>query len=192
MANIEFDSEKIEQYFKGVDSGKDESYIDKVFCDNSKEKELRKLLSRQFSELRPEEEADGKNLDHILHRIHYDINTRLSDRKTSNFYTVTRWALSIAGAILLPLVIFMGIKNYNEASRKKETWVEIKAPAWTRAQFSLPDGTTGWLNSNSSIKYSGNFSADRQVSLTGEAFSMFLPIRKDHLWCTLLKLMFRY
>ena len=53
---------------------------------------------------------------------------------------------------------------------KKGTWVEIKAPAWTRAQFSLPDGTTGWLNSNSSIKYNGNFIADRQVTLKGEAF----------------------
>ena len=34
----------------------------------------------------------------------------------------------------------------------------------------MPDGTTGYLNSNSSIKYNGNFSSDRQVSLTGEAF----------------------
>ncbi|TSA38026.1 MAG: FecR family protein [Porphyromonadaceae bacterium] len=170
MANIEFDSEKVEHYFKGEYSGKDESYINEVFCDNSKEKELRKLLSRQFSELRPEEEADGKNLDHILYKIHYDINTRLSIRKAWSFGTISRWALSIAGAILLPLVVFMGIKNHKEASLKKETWVEIKAPAWTRAQFSLPDGTTGWLNSNSSIKYGGNFSTDRQVSLTGEAF----------------------
>jgi ferric-dicitrate binding protein FerR (iron transport regulator) len=37
-------------------------------------------------------------------------------------------------------------------------------------QFSLPDGTTGWLNSNSSVKYYGNFNTDRQVSLTGEAY----------------------
>jgi ferric-dicitrate binding protein FerR (iron transport regulator) len=64
----------------------------------------------------------------------------------------------------------MGIRNQKETLLKKETWVEIKAPAWTRAQFSLPDGTTGWLNSNSSIKYSGNFNTDRQLSLDGEAF----------------------
>ncbi|HUX57470.1 MAG TPA: FecR domain-containing protein, partial [Bacteroidales bacterium] len=63
-----------------------------------------------------------------------------------------------------------GIKGYVNNSAGKETWVEIKAPAWTRAQFSLPDGTTGWLNSNSSVKYNGNFNADRQVTLTGEAF----------------------
>jgi ferric-dicitrate binding protein FerR (iron transport regulator) len=59
---------------------------------------------------------------------------------------------------------------YKGVSLKKEAWVEIKAPAWTRTQFSLPDGTTGWLNSNSSVKYNGNFNADRQVTLKGEAF----------------------
>ena len=71
---------------------------------------------------------------------------------------------------MLPLVILIGIQTYKEDYLKKELWVEIKAPAWTRAQFSLPDGTTGWLNSNSSVKYNGNFIADRQVTLTGEAF----------------------
>jgi len=167
---MEFDREKIEHYFKEEHSGKDESYINEVFCDNSNEKELRRLLSRQFSELLPEEESESRNLDHILYKIHYDINTRLATRKVLKFNSIIQWASGIAVAILLPLVIFMGIKNHQEASLKKETWVEIKAPAWTRAQFSLPDGTTGWLNSNSSIKYSGNFSADRQVSLTGEAF----------------------
>ena len=57
-----------------------------------------------------------------------------------------------------------------ETHLKEEAWVEIKAPAWTRAQFSLPDGTTGWLNSNSSVKYNGNFIADRQITLSGEAY----------------------
>ena len=71
---------------------------------------------------------------------------------------------------MLPIVILIGIHMYTETNLKKETWVEIKAPAWTRAQFSLPDGTTGWLNSNSSVKYNGNFNTDRQVTLTGEAF----------------------
>jgi ferric-dicitrate binding protein FerR (iron transport regulator) len=71
---------------------------------------------------------------------------------------------------MLPIVILIGIHMYTETNLKKGTWVEIKAPAWTRAQFSLPDGTTGWLNSNSSVKYNGNFITDRQVTLSGEAF----------------------
>ena len=84
--------------------------------------------------------------------------------------------MRLAGILVLPLLILAGIQTYKVASLKKEayiekeTWVEIKAPAWTRAQFSLPDGTTGWLNSNSSVKYNGNFNSDRQITLKGEAF----------------------
>ena len=170
MAEIGFDDEKLNRYFKGEYSDKDASYVDEVFCDNNKEKELKHLLLKQFYELLPEDEDDKKNLDHILYKIHYDINTRLSSRKAWSFDNITKWSFRIAGVIMLPIVILIGIHMYTGTNLKKETWVEIKAPAWTRAQFSLPDGTTGWLNSNSSVKYNGNFNSDRQVSLTGEAF----------------------
>jgi len=56
---------------------KDTSYIDDIFCDNSKEKKLRNLHSRQFDKLLPEDDLENKNLDHILYRIHYEINTSL-------------------------------------------------------------------------------------------------------------------
>ena len=170
MARIGLDIEKIDHYFKGKYSDEDASYVDEVICDNTKEKELKCLLSRQFDELLPEDDLEKKNLDHILYKINYDINTRLSARNELSFDRIIKWTFRIAGVIILPLIVFIGIQMYKEASLKKEAWVEIKAPAWTRAQFSLPDGTTGWLNSNSSLKYNGNFYADRQVTLKGEAF----------------------
>jgi transmembrane sensor len=170
MTVIGFDSEKIDRYFKGEYSDQDESYIDEVFCNNNKEKDLKHLLLKQFYELLPEDEEDKKNLDHILYRIHYEINTRLSSSKVLSFDNIIKWTLRIAGVLILPLMVFIGVQTHKGTYLKKETWVEIKAPAWTRAQFSLPDGTTGWLNSNSSIKYNGNFVADRRIILKGEAF----------------------
>jgi transmembrane sensor len=170
MAGIKFDSEKLDRFFKSENSEEDASTVDEVFCDDDKIRELKSLLLKQFNELLPEDELDKKNLDHILYKIHYDINTRLSSQKTSSFTNILKWTLRIAGVILLPLVILIGIQNYRETLLNKSTWVEIKAPAWTRAQFTLPDGSTGWLNSNSSVKYKGNFIADRQVTLNGEAF----------------------
>jgi transmembrane sensor len=135
-------------------------------------KSLLPLLLRQFYELfpEPEDEDDKKNLDHILYRIHYDINTKSSARKVWSFDNIIKWSLLIAGLIILPLAIFIGIHTYKDTYLKKQSWIEIKAPAWTRAQFSLPDGTTGWLNSNSSIKYNGNFNVDRQVILIRRSF----------------------
>jgi ferric-dicitrate binding protein FerR (iron transport regulator) len=170
MAEIGFDGKKIIRYFRGKESDEDASYVGEVFRDKGKEKELEHLLRQQWYELLPEDEEDKKNLDHVLYRIHYEINTRLSARKAWSVNNIIKWTLRIAGVIILPLVVFIGIQTYKDAYVKKETWVEIKAPAWTRAQFSLPDGTTGWITSNSSIKYNGNFNADRQVTLKGEAF----------------------
>lgn len=170
MESIRFNSERIINYFKGKDSDEDTPYIDEVFLDNTKEEELKSLLSKQFDELLPEDDLDNKNLDHILHRIHYDINTRLSAKKVGSFDNIIKWTLRIAGVMIIPIIIFIGIQSYKDAFLIKEAWVEIKAPAWTRAHFSLPDGTTGWLNSNSSLKYNGNFYDDRQLTLTGEAF----------------------
>ena len=170
MAEIEFDSEKINRYFRGEHSDKDATYVDEVFCNNDKEKELKHLLLRQFYELLPEDDEDKKDLDHILYKIHYEINTKIAERKGRKFARLLNWSLRIAGIVLLPLAIFWGVKGYLNNSSGNETWIEIKAPAWTRAQFSLPDGTTGWLYSNSCIKYNGNFNTDRKVTLTGEAF----------------------
>jgi transmembrane sensor len=170
MAGIGIDYEKIDHYFRGEYSEKDESYVNEVFTDNNREKELKDFLSEQFSELLPEDDEHKENIDQILYRIHYEINTKQPAKKVMLFDSIMKWTLRIAGIIMLPLVIFFGIQAYNETHLKKETWVEIKAPAWTRAQFGLPDGTTGWLNSNSSIKYNGNFITNRQLTLTGEAF----------------------
>lgn len=170
MTGIGFEREKIKRYFIGEYSENDASYVEEVFCDNAKEKELRSFLSKQVDELSSDDGVSRINLDHILYKIHYDINTNKTENKSWNFARLVNWYVRIAGIIILPLAIFWGVKGYLNNNTGKESWVEIKAPAWTRAQFSLPDGTTGWLNSNSGIKYNGNFNTDRQITLTGEAF----------------------
>ena len=170
MGEIRIDREKIERYFKEEFTEEDKSYVEEVFSDDNSEDELNTLLRRQFYELRAEDDQASKNLDHILYRIHYDINTRSTERESVFSRRVLKWGLRIAGIIVLPLLIFIGINNYTSKVATRDSWVEIKAPAWTRAEFSLPDGTTGWLNSNSSVRYEGNFQYDRKITLKGEAY----------------------
>jgi len=170
MEETRIDSEKVTRYFRGEYSEDDATYVEEIFQDNGRVKELMALLSGQFDNFSPENEKDRRNLDHILYKIHYDINTRLSKQKSWSFESVIKWTFRIAALIMFPIVILIGLQMYREAALKKEAWVEIKAPSWTRAQFSLPDGTTGWLNGNSSIKYNLNFNTDRNVFITGEAF----------------------
>ena len=46
----------------------------------------------------------------------------------------------------------------------------MSAPLGSRIKFTLPDGSVGWLNSGSTIKYALNFNQARVVQLSGEAF----------------------
>jgi transmembrane sensor len=170
MAGIGFDSEKIDRFFKGNYSDDDASYVNEVVCNNNMEKDLKLLFSKQFDEMLPGDSDDQKNLDHILYRIHYNINSRAEKQNIWSSDKLLRWTLRIAAIALLPLIIFFTVQKLNFTSQDKEAWVEINSPAWTRVQFSLPDGTTGWLNSSSSIRYKSGFIKDRQVTLIGEAF----------------------
>ncbi len=170
MAVTEFDRERIERYFRGEYTDADQDYIEKLFLDSGHEKELEHLLSRQYYNILSEDDPHGKDLNNILYKLNYEICTKLAEKRTSRFERFKRWSLRIAAILILPLALFWGIKGYMNYGTAKETWVEIKAPAWTRVQFSLPDGTTGWLNSNSSVRYNGTFVSDRQVTLKGEAF----------------------
>ncbi len=170
MTTARFDREKIINYYKGNRPGNDTSYITELFCNELFEKEIKALLSGQFDELLKEEYLENRNLDNILHRIHYEINSKSSAQKANKYSSVMKWAYRIAGILLIPLAFLLGLQMNKESHLKKEAWVEIKAPAWTRAQFSLPDGTTGWLNSSSSVKYKEDFIHDRQITLKGEAF----------------------
>jgi ferric-dicitrate binding protein FerR (iron transport regulator) len=170
MTGTGLESEKLSHFFKGDYSEVDATYTAEVLSKSDHVLELKEFLSTQFDEIIVNEDTEGKNLDHILHRIHFEINEKANAKNARKASKFLKWSLRIAAMIILPVSVFWGVRGYLNYNLGKETWVEIKAPAWTRAQFSLPDGTTGWLNSNSSVKYNGNFNTDRQVGLNGEAF----------------------
>lgn len=170
MAATGLNIKRIKDYFNSKFSETEESYISEIFGNRDNDNELKHFLSIQFDEIISNDDAEEKNLDHILHKIHYDINTKSEGNRIRRKSNLLNWVSRIAAILILPVAIFWGVRGYLNYNLGKETWVEIKAPAWTRAQFSLPDGTTGWLNSNSSVKYNGNFNTDRQVALNGEAF----------------------
>ncbi|HEX2967466.1 MAG TPA: FecR domain-containing protein [Bacteroidales bacterium] len=157
-------------YFRGKNTGKDESAVADLFSDDSKTNELKDLLSKQFYQLMSEKEAPEKDLDHILYRIHYNINTSGKKEKESRNKSILKWSYRIAVMIALPILIYLGVRNLSDYKELDSSYAEIHAPAWTRTNFVLPDGSSVWLNSNSTIKYKINFKNERKVELTGEAF----------------------
>ena len=84
MAVERFESDRIERYFKGEFSEEDKSYVEELFSDNRNDAELKSLLSRQFHDLKKDDE-ERKNLDQILYRINYDINTGSVEKRPELF-----------------------------------------------------------------------------------------------------------
>ncbi len=77
--------------------------------------------------------------------------------------------------MLLPLIVAGSIywgysRNFSGTAAGQPATSAIYAPLGSRVTFHLPDGTTGWLNSGSTLTYSLPFNKDRNVSLVGEAW----------------------
>jgi ferric-dicitrate binding protein FerR (iron transport regulator) len=70
---------------------------------------------------------------------------------------------------MIPLLIG-GIYFMMQKSNMDNTYAEIRASEGSRVQFTLPDGSVGFLNGGSKLKYPVNFSGNRNVSLIGEGY----------------------
>lgn len=77
----------------------------------------------------------------------------------------------VAAFLLIPILgigIFYWVSQYNQSVGQ---YTETIAPRGQKSQIVLADGTKVWLNSDTKIKYPGNFSRNqRDVYLDGEAF----------------------
>ncbi|MDP2115584.1 MAG: FecR domain-containing protein, partial [Bacteroidota bacterium] len=77
----------------------------------------------------------------------------------------------IAAFLLIP-IIGLGILYWvNQSNQQSDQYTETIAPRGQKSQIVLADGTKVWLNSDTKIRYPGNFSKNqRDVYLDGEAF----------------------
>ena len=94
---------------------------------------------------------------------------------------VNRFARSFnraAAILLLPLFLASAyfFIQWKGLTSGQDVYAEIYCPPGTRTKFNLPDGTTGWLNSYSRIKYPVQFANNRHIELSGEAW---FDVKKD-------------
>ena len=77
----------------------------------------------------------------------------------------------IAAFLLIP-VIGLGILYWvSQADHSADQYTETIAPRGQKSQIVLADGTKVWLNSDTKIRYPGNFNKNqRDIYLDGEAF----------------------
>ena len=167
----------LHRFFKGKYSRKDYMEVKSVFSDLKKRAGLKSYLKKHWDEF-SETEMPGENIEQILHQIHHKIRIEESYEKRYSFVAIFQ---KVAAILIIPLLLsffaviyFQSEKQTTNTTSSVAGYAEIQCPLGVRTKFKLPDGTLGFLNSGSYLKYPVDFTNGRKVTVSGEAcFDVF-------------------
>lgn len=163
---MKFEIAIIKKYLLGRFSLDDKAAVDEYFTNQQHEQQLSQALHDHFNEM--ENRSTAKDMSPVLEEIKHKI--RLRSAKQNPLRRLWQVYLRAAAVLLVPLIIATFYFYQNQDGETTATWVEIHSPYGARTQFSLPDGSTGWLNSGSIIRYPTQFQSNRKIDLNGEAY----------------------
>lgn len=167
---MEFNADIVRKYLHGKFSLADKRHVDEFFENDHYSAELNDVLKEYWEEAHSSGAETSKNLDRVLDRINHQILIR-STQNNNKLKTLWQLYSRVAAVLMLPILLFSLYHAWNKDTKNKtDQWVEIHSPYGARTQFSLPDGSTGWLNSGSIIRYPVQFRSERSVTLNGEAY----------------------
>jgi ferric-dicitrate binding protein FerR (iron transport regulator) len=159
------DDQLLQRYSEGKYSYRDFKRIASLFEDPEKKSGIESSLSRHWDEFKYNDEGPSKDLSAVYEKLRLRILS--GPTKMARIQKVILQSYSkVAAILLLPLLIYTAIEYFQH----DPAWAEIYSPNGARTQFSLPDGTKGWLNSNTKLKYPLDFKENRHLDLTGEAY----------------------
>lgn len=164
-----FDINILKRFFEGNYSRKDYIAIREKLFSEEDNREFRELMLSHWVEFDNIRLPDD-NVDHILDKLQHKIS--LEENRAAGRYRFIQVFQRVAAILIFPLLLsFLAYLYFQpEKSEFPEAYAEIQCPMGVRTKFTLPDGTTGFLNSGSTLTYPVGFGKSRQVELTGEAF----------------------
>ena len=163
------DSRLLKNFTEGKYSFRDFQRISSWFEDSSLRSELESAIGQHWNEFSGTSDEPKKDLsiiyDQLREKIRSEQPATLSLQKR-----MIRLYSQIAAVLLLPLLIYNTFLLVGKNASDDSAWAEIYAPPGTRTSFVLPDGSKGWLNSETRLKYPLNFKNNRHLNLVGEAY----------------------
>ena len=173
-----FDKEKLERCFNEETGKEDAGFVQEIFTDENRKNALQSFLNHQWNSFLDHSDIPEKDLSAVLHKIHFRINMDQRLKEKRPIHKIWKFYYRIAAVLVAPLLIAGAIGLYRHEAAKSYNqiaWAEIHSTMGSRVSFNLPDGTRGWLNSGSTLKYALNFEESRKVELEGEAYFDVTP-----------------
>ena len=170
----QIDYKILKNFAGGHYSLKDFKLVSRWFEDPDSEAELKIAIEQHWNEFSPQIAEGEKNLSLVLKQLKQKM---VSEKPAVSFrIRLQKFYTRAAAILLLPLILYSVYSTFlGPSTIDNSSLVEIYSPQGARTHFQLPDGTHGWLNSGSSLKYTTNFPANRKVQLSGEGWFKVIP-----------------
>ncbi|HZL09690.1 MAG TPA: FecR domain-containing protein [Prolixibacteraceae bacterium] len=165
----QIDYKILKNFACGKYSLRDFVLVSRWFEDKNNETELKNTIQEHWDEFSEDNSVGTKDLSLVLNQLKQKI---ASEKTVVNFrIKIQKFYTKAAAILLLPLLLYSVYSTFFK-SQAPEIYsaVEIVSPHGARTHFKLPDGTQGWLNSGSSLKYETSFLKKRNIELIGEAW----------------------
>lgn len=166
----------VKRVLQGTASSEEAQELQNSFEENEDTYRFYLKEKNKFDLLNPSFQVSDKDREQAWSSLEAILKGQNQQRNNVNKLSVFLKKLQkVAAILLLPLIVFTGyyIFYYNGAD---VVYQEIYSPAGMRSKVNLPDGSTAWLNSKSSIKFPIDMSHRRAVSIEGEAY---FEVKKD-------------
>jgi ferric-dicitrate binding protein FerR (iron transport regulator) len=157
--------EQIAAYLRGKASSQEKYIVEKWLAESDKHQQIFQSLEKEWRFLNKETEPILPNKEqvwkNIRNRIEVPFNSYAYSRQTLLKYT------GIAASVALLIGLCISFLFINEKTQAMQ--FTAHTPMGEKAQLTLPDSSTVWLNSGSTLTYSTK-AWRRIVHLDGEAF----------------------
>jgi len=162
----------LQKYLDGMASDHETLQVEILLSEFGDQPYLMQILRREWEMLETDDEID---LQPVLDRIHHILHNRETEKKGRTISRLVMFYNRVAAFLLLPLIIaslYFYLKPRQVTVNPENQMVSstIYAPLGSRVSFQLPDGTSGFLNSGSTLAYTLPFTNSRTVTLHGEAW----------------------
>ncbi len=134
-----------------------------------KEDENNKKIYNTLLEMWNTEKLTIENQQSLFDSVKRKITVH-ENRPKRRFYSSNLFKIAAVGFLLIAMNLAFYLFREKPAP-KSVAWQEIVVPRGNRMKITLPDSTSIWLNNETKLRYTSNFSStNRLVELSGEAY----------------------